>query len=195
MKRKIFSLVLILLTLVVTTVAVFALFDKLAKESAISENTKREVFELNLITDMAPTELSPGDSFVCKPRVYNDALEPMYVFIEIDIPQYIDENSTKKNLYSFEVNSDWKEIDEVTSEGKSIYAYTDGSGAMVVLDVGVTSNFLTEAMVMDSMSNAIYAGIDDINVTITAYAISPDDTSDNPYEAWQVCKQIDESKG
>ena len=45
-------------------------------------------------------------------------------------------------------------------------------------------------MTMRSISNAEYAVIDDINITITGYAIGTEDVSTNPKDAWNECKEI-----
>lgn len=45
-------------------------------------------------------------------------------------------------------------------------------------------------MTMQLISNAEYAAIDDINFTITGYAIGTEDVSTNPAEAWEQCKLI-----
>ena len=49
---------------------------------------------------------------------------------------------------------------------------------------------LAEQMTMHAMSNAEYATIDDINITITGYAIGTEDVSVTPAEAWNQCKII-----
>ena len=40
------------------------------------------------------------------------------------------------------------------------------------------------------LSNAEYAAIDDINITITGYAIGTEGVSTNPTDAWNECKSI-----
>ena len=42
---------------------------------------------------------------------------------------------------------------------------------MTVLTPGESTTALTEQMTMRSITNAEYAGIDDINITLTGYAI------------------------
>ena len=51
---------------------------------------------------------------------------------------------------------------------------------------------LTSQMAMKSISNAEYAAIDDINITITGYAIGTEDVPMIPTETWNVCKVIGE---
>ena len=45
-------------------------------------------------------------------------------------------------------------------------------------------------MNMRSISNAEYVEIDDINITVTGYAIGIEDVSTNPTDAWSECKAI-----
>ena len=44
---------------------------------------------------------------------------------------------------------------------------------------------------MGEISNAEYASIDDINITITGYAIGTEDVATDPVEAWEQCKAIE----
>ena len=61
---------------------------------------------------------------------------------------------------------------------------------MTVLQPGDSTSALMEQMTMREISNAEYAGTDDINVTITGYAIGTENISTNPVEAWNQCKEI-----
>lgn len=61
---------------------------------------------------------------------------------------------------------------------------------MTVLSPGDSTSALTEQMTMKSISNAEFAAIDDINITITGYAIGTEDVSTNPIYAWNECKPI-----
>lgn len=61
---------------------------------------------------------------------------------------------------------------------------------MTVLQPGDSTSALAEQMTMNGISNAEYAAIDDINITITGYAIGIEDVPTNPIEAWNYCKII-----
>ena len=130
---------------------------------------------------MAATKVGPGDSFDVKPVIYNDATEEMYVFIQVDMPTTAD-----GILYSFDVDDEWCVVSE--DDGTVVYAY--GSTEMTILAPGDSTSALTNQMTMKSISNAEYAGIDDINITITGYAIGTEDVPTNPIEAWNYCKSI-----
>ena len=69
-----------------------------------------------------------------------------------------------------------------------VYAY--GDTEMTVLSPGDSTNALTNQMTMQSISNAEYAAIDDINITITGYAIGTDGVVSIPADAWEQCKSI-----
>ena len=61
---------------------------------------------------------------------------------------------------------------------------------MTALQPGESTSALTEQMTMDEISNAEYAAIDDINITITGYAIGTENMSTNPIESWNQCMEI-----
>lgn len=88
--------------------------------------------------------------------------------------------------YSFDVDSEWVPVSD--NDGINIYAYAGSD--MTALQPGDSTSALTERMTMEEISNAEYAAIDDINITITGYAIGTDDVSANPIEAWEQCKLI-----
>lgn len=164
-----------------TTIIVYAITSLFFKSSETSKLSKKTVFQFDLTTDMASTEVGPGDSFDVKPVVYNDATEEMYVFIQVDIPTTVD-----GVLYSFDADNEW--IPVSNNSGTIIYAY--GITEMTALQLGESTSALTEQMTMDEISNAEYAAIDDINITITGYAIGTEDVSANPTEAWNQCRLI-----
>ena len=166
-----------------TAIIVYAITSLFFTYSEISKLTKKTVFQFDLTTDMIETEVGPSDSFTVKPVIYNDATEEMYVFIQVDIPTTPD-----GTLYSYDVDHEW--IPVSGNGGTIIYAY-DGS-EMTVLQPGDSTSALTEQMTMGEISNAEYAAIDDINITITGYAIGTEEVSMNPTEAWNQCELIRE---
>lgn len=72
--------------------------------------------------------------------------------------------------------------------GTVVYAY--GDTEMTVLSPGDSTIALTYQMTMQSISNAEYAGVDDINIIITGYAIRTEDVSTYPTDAWNEWKTI-----
>ena len=89
-------------------------------------------------------------------------------------------------LYSFDVCDDWKPVCD--NDGMIIYAYAGSE--MTALQPGDSTSALTERMNMHEISYAEYACIDDINITITGYAMGTEDMSTNPTDAWNECKAI-----
>lgn len=65
---------------------------------------------------------------------------------------------------------------------------------MYMLHPRETTTALTEQMTMREISNAEYTAIDDINFTITGYAIGTEDISLISEEAWEQCKIIEENQ-
>ena len=115
------------------------------------------------------------------PVIYNDATEDMFVFIRVDMP-FVDGSP----LYMFEVDSGWTPVE--SSGATVVYAY--GSDEMGALTPGESTSALTNEMTMRSITNAEYADIDDINITIIGYAVGTDGVSATPAEAWNECKLI-----
>ena len=81
----------------------------------------------------------------------------------------------------------------IVDDGTVVYAYGN-INEMTTLAPGDSTTALTSQMTMKTISNAEYAGIDDINITITGYAIGTEDVSMIPTETWNVCKAIQESR-
>lgn len=165
-----------------TTIVVYAITSLFFTNSETSKLSKKTVFQFDLTTDMTATDVGPGDSFYVKPVVYNDATEEMYVFIQVDMPITAD-----GALYTFDIDDEWISVDD--HDGTIIYAYASPE-EMAALQPGDSTSALTEQMTMSEISNADYAAIEDINITITGYAIGTEDVSANPAEAWNQCKLI-----
>lgn len=113
----------------------------------------------------------------------------MYVFVEIQMLEYTDSSLPESGdslLYTFDANDEWILVEK--SNRTVVYAY--GSAEMTVLSPGDSTIALTEQMTMRSISNAEYVAIDDINITITGYAIGIEGVSTNPTDAWNECKSI-----
>lgn len=183
MNKKLVKAVIVCGVLVLTTVIAYAITTLFFTKSVTSQLSKKMVFQFDLETDMTATEVGPGESFDVKPVVTSDATETMYVFIQVDMPETFD-----GALYTFEVHPDWIPVGD--SDGRIVYAYAGSE--MTPLQPGDSTSALTEQMTMKSISNAEYAGVDDINISITGYAIGTEDVSADPQEAWEQCKAIGE---
>ena len=183
MNKKLVKAVIVCGVLVLTTVIAYAITTLFFTKSVTSQLSKKMVFQFDLETDMTAKEVGPGESFDVKPVVTSDATEAMYVFIQVDMPKTFD-----GALYTFEVHPDWIPVGD--SDGRIVYAYAGSE--MTPLQPGDSTSALTEQMTMKSISNAEYAGVDDINISITGYAIGTEDVSADPQEAWEQCKAIGE---
>lgn len=78
--------------------------------------------------------------------------------------------------------------------GKEKNAYAAGREGMTILAPGENTFALTEQMTMRSITNAEYAGIDDINITLTGYAIGGEEIPAAPEDAWVYCTAIEEGQ-
>ena len=115
------------------------------------------------------------------PVVTNSATEEMYVFVKIDMSEW-----DGSPLYTFQADDQWELVE--SAGGTAVYAY--GNPEMTILNPGESTPALTNQMVMQSISNAEYAAIDDINVTVTCQAIGTEGVATNPADAWNECKTI-----
>lgn len=167
-------------------IVAYAITNLFFSKSVTTSFTPKEIFQFDFNIGLSSGEIGPGDSFSVNPVIYNDATEDMFVFIEIEMPLV---GTTP--LYSFTPSDEWCVVE--SDGGVVVYAYTAGSELMTALTPGESTTALTEQMTMWSITNAEYAGINDINITLTGYAIGVEDVSDNPTEAWFVCKEIGEN--
>ena len=164
-----------------TVVVAYAITSLFFTKSQISEFSKKQIFQFDLDTGLGSGEVGPGDSFFVSPKIFNDATEEMYVFIQVDMPE-----TANGTLYSFDADDEWSVLSE--DGGTAVYAY--GTAEMTALQPGESTSALTEQMTMDEISNAEYAAIDDINITVIGYAMGTEDMSTNPVDAWNECKTI-----
>ena len=164
-----------------TVIVAYAITTLFFTKSQTSEFSKKQIFQFDLNTGLGSSEVGPGDSFSVAPVIFNDATEEMYVFLEIQMPTTPD-----GTLYLFDADNEWRLVSE--NGGTVVYAY--GSTEMTVLSPGDSTSALTSQMTMQSISNTEYAAIDDINITITGYAIGTEGVSTNPTDAWNECRSI-----
>ena len=181
MKKKIITTGLGICIFLSTVIVVYAITNLFMAKSQTSELSKKQIFQFDMDIGMSSGEVGPGDSFSLRPVIYNDATEEMFVFVELKMP-----TTDNGILYLFDADEDWCLVSE--NAGTAVYAY--GTDEMTVLCPGESTSALTNQMTMRSISNAEYAAIDDINITVTGYAVGIEGVSTNPTEAWNECKAI-----
>lgn len=91
------------------------------------------------------------------PVIYNDATEEMYVFLEIQMPDYTSDNTdsslSDSLLYPYDVNEEWTLV-ESSERGNGTVVYAYGSANMTALQPGESTSALTEQMTMRSITSA-----------------------------------------
>lgn len=91
------------------------------------------------------------------PVIYNDATEEMYVFLEIQMPDYTSDNTdsslSDSLLYPYDVNGEWTLV-ESSERGNGTVVYAYGSANMTALQPGESTSALTEQMTMRSITSA-----------------------------------------
>ena len=142
---------------------------------------KKTIFKSDMDLGASAVEVGPGDSVAFAPYVHNDATEKMYAFLKVTMP-----TAENENLYEFTISDCWMEVE--SGDGYAVYAYIDSESNMCVLDLDETTPTLTSQATMKNISNAVYAGIDDINMSVDSYVVGVDEASSNPLEAWNQCK-------
>lgn len=150
-------------------------------QNRTTDYSKKTIFQSDMSIGASSIEVAPGDSVAFAPYVHNDATEEMYAFLKITMPVVEGDN-----LYEFAVGDKWMEVE--SNAGVMVYAYVDSESNMCVLNLDETTPTLTTQITMRSISNALYAGIDDINVSVDSYVIGIDGVSSVPQEAWTQCK-------
>ena len=165
-----------------SAIVAYAVASLFFTRNETSDFSKKTIFQFNLSTGLTSAEIGPGDSFSTSPLIYNDATKDMYVFIRVEMPKVED-----AGVYKFDVADRWLEVED------GVYAY--GSEEMTTLAPGGSTTALTEQMTMKPITNAEYAVIDDINITITGYAIGTEGVASSPQEAWTICKELGELAG
>ena len=164
-----------------TVIVAYASTNLFFSQSKTTDLSKKVIFQFDLDVGMSTGEVGPGDSILVNPIVTNSATEEMYVFMKIQMPEW-----DGSPLYTFHADDQWILIE--SANGTVVYAY--GNSEMTTLNPGESTSALTNQMVMRSISNAEYAAIDDINITVTCYAIGTEDVATNPADAWNECKAI-----
>ena len=162
-------------------IVAYAITNLFFTQSRTTGFSKKVIFQFDLGIGTSAEEVGPGDSISVNPVVTNSATEDMYVFVKIQMPEW-----DGSPLYTFRADEVWVLVESEGSASVYAYAYPE----MTTLSPGDSTLALTNQMSMRSISNAEYAAIDDINITITGYAIGTEDVSTNPNDAWNECKEI-----
>lgn len=180
-KKKIVTIGVWIGILWTTVIVAYAITNLFFTQSKTTGFSKKVIFQFDLCIGTSKGEVGPGDSISVSPVIANSATEEMYVFVKIQMPEW---NSSP--LYTFRADDEWALVESLA--GSVVYAYANQE--MAILCPGESTSALTNQMIMRSISNAEYASIDDINITITGYAIGTEDVSTNPEDAWNECKSI-----
>ena len=181
MKKKIITIGLWTGIFLTTVIVAYAITNLFFTQSRTTEFSKKVIFQFDLGIGTSTGEVGPGDSVSVNPVVTNSATEDMYVFVKIQMPEW-----DGSPLYTLRADDAWTLVE--SEGGAVIYAYANPE--MTILNPGESTSALTNQMNMRSISNAEYAAIDDINVTVTGYAVGIEDVSTNPEDAWNECKEV-----
>lgn len=179
--KKLSTLGLDIVILCCIAVTAYA-FSRLFYSQSITSNfIKKQIFEFKLAMSSMQADLGPGDSISINPIVENSSTEKMFVFIEVEMPVVED-----TPLYEYAVNEDWILVDSYG--GSEVFAY--GGDQLTMLFPGESTTPLMTFITMKRISNAQYSETDDINISITGYAIDCQGYTTVPSEVWDELKVL-----
>lgn len=89
-------------------------------------------------------------------------------------------------LYEYAVNEDWIQGDNYG--GSKVFAY--GGDQLATLFPGESTTPLMIFVTMKQISKAQYSEMDDINISITGYAIDCQGYTTTPTEVWNEVKML-----
>lgn len=179
--KKLSRLGFVIAILCCTVIAVYAISRLFYSKSVTSNFSKKQIFEFELSASTMQAELGPGDSVSVNPIIKNSATEKMFVFIEVKTPVFKDEP-----LYEYAVNEDWVLVESYS--GSEVFAYGGDQLTMLFPDESTTP--LMSSITMKQVSNAEYSEIEDINISITGYAIDCQGYTTVPLEIWNEIKML-----
>ena len=111
-------------------------------------------------------EIGPGESKSINPVVVSKSTDPAYTVIYVTMPLY-----NGAGLY--EINSGWTLVDSGESNGKWFEAYLYNQ----TLEPGASTSQMASIITMKNIGIGDYVQYgEDLNVTMTGYAIGADDT-------------------
>lgn len=136
------------------------------------------VFEF---TDVNPftgeANLAPGDSMTIYPKITSTATVPMYAYMVVRMP-----STGSAGLYEITPGGGWSEVDSFAADGVWVKAFEYG-----LLEPDENTGDAGWTVTMSSISNKEYAGIDDLNYSVTGYGIGTDD--EELENAWSDLKE------
>ena len=141
------------------------------------------VFEF---TDVNPytgeASLAPGDSMTIYPKITSTATVPMYAYMVVRMPAATAADGGEQGLYEITPGGAWSEVDSFKADDIWVKAYQYG-----LLEPDENTGDAGWTVTMSSISNSEYAGIDDLNYSVTGYGIGTD--NEELENAWSDLKE------
>ena len=182
LKRSTQFLLIAALFLTVSIVA-YAAFQTFVsteeKQGGITDVPFVEV-ELNLSGFSGP--VTPGDTITGSVTVTNNGNAQGMAFIRFNFPTISSDTGMDGSAYSWEVGSDWTEVEKGT--GYVVYGYESP------LDGDATTTSPFDSIVMKGISNDVYKALDgNVNVSFVGYMADCNEFGDDPATAWTRAHQ------
>lgn len=170
----------IFLTIGVVAYAAFStLVTSEEKQGGITDVPFVEV-ELNLSGFSGP--VTPGDTISGSVTVTNNGNAQGMSFIRFNFPTISTDTGMDGSAYSWEVGSDWTEVEKGT--GYVVYGYESP------LDGDATTSSPFDSIVMKGISNSQYKGLDgNVNVSFVGYMADCNEFGEDSATAWTRAHQ------
>ena len=175
--RKVITTIIFIVAIITLSYAITAYYT--ASEEFEAPFTKSEFFEMTT-SNFFPVQrtIRPGESAEADGVIANNSSIPMYVFIVITMPAY-----KGQGLYTFEVGSEWQQIEaQLTGDGY-FYAYRYATP----LEPEESTEPLTDRFTMRNMSRKEYGEYKKISFKVKAYGCWLGEDAD-PEVVWTSVK-------
>jgi hypothetical protein len=150
-----------------------------SSDSQISDYSKKDIFEFTVNEFFTESRgFGPDESKSINPIVTSDASIDSYAVIVVEMPKY-----STGGLYMINSSDDWVLV-ESWSQGDSwfeAYRYND------MLSAGAATTALGSTITMVDMPNAQYGQLNELNVSMSAYARGVDE-GETLDSAWNTIK-------
>lgn len=182
LKRSTQFLIIAALFLTVSIVAYAAFQTFVSTEEKQGGITDVKFVEVDLNLSGFSGSVTPGDTITGSVTVMNNGNAAGMAFIRFNFPVISSASGMDGSVYSWEVGSDWTEVEKGT--GYVVYGYNSP------LDGDATTTSPFDSIVMKGISNEVYKALDgNVNVSFVGYMADCNEFGDETVSAWEAAHQ------
>ena len=194
-KNGIIAAALVMMLAIGTAIAYFTDMGSVTNSFTVG-NIDIELEEPNWDPDAAK-DITPMMEIAKDPQIENIGANPAYVFAVVTIPRANVETAAAdgshvaaqiQDLFTYSVNSGWKEVKKETTDGSTIYTYgyVGSDGNMKPLEKAATTTPVFEKVQLINLVEGTLADTD-IEIKVDVKAIQSDDIgTNNPEEGLKM---------